>query len=252
MSKDLILKLKDFTVSYEPTYHRSRTIRDFFIEVVKNPFNYFFSHADRMVVLRKINLEINKGDVIGILGTNGVGKTSLCRYLSGIIEHHDVQIYGESRALFDGNVAIYPDLTGRENAVVLVELLYSELTVSEKKELIEEAVNFSELHEHIDTPVKNYSRGMKARLFLSLLTFRGTDLLVIDEAFGGTDQFFTEKLSLRIQELISKCGAVVIVSHSTEEIKKYCNRIIVLHDKQIAFNGSTNEGVEFYNSLGSF
>ena len=252
MSKDLILKLKDFTVSYEPTYHRSRTIRDFFIEVVKNPFNYFFSHADRMVVLRKINLEINKGDVIGILGTNGVGKTSLCRYLSGIIEHHDVQIYGESRALFDGNVAIYPDLTGRENAVVLVELLYSELTVSEKKELIEEAVNFSELHEHIDTPVKNYSRGMKARLFLSLLTFRGTDLLVIDEAFGGTDQFFTEKLSLRIQELISKCGAVVIVSHSTEEIKKYCNRIIVLHDKQIAFNGSTNEGIEFYNSLGSF
>lgn len=252
MSKDLILKLKDFTVSYEPTYHRSRTIRDFFIEVVKNPFNYFFNHADRMVVLRKINLEINKGDVIGILGTNGVGKTSLCRYLSGIIEHHDVKIYGESRALFDGNVAIYPDLTGRENAVVLVELLYSELTVHEKKELIEEAVNFSELHEHIDTPVKNYSRGMKARLFLSLLTFRGTDLLVIDEAFGGTDQFFTEKLSIRIQQLISKCGAVVIVSHSTEEIKKYCNRIIVLHDKKIAFNGSTNEGVEFYNSLGSF
>jgi ABC-type polysaccharide/polyol phosphate transport system ATPase subunit len=251
MSKNLILKLKDFTISYEPTYHRSRTVRDFFVEVVKNPFNYFFTHADRMVVLRKVNLEINKGDVIGILGTNGVGKTSLCRYLSGIIKHPNVEIYGDTRALFDGNVAIYPDLTGRENAIVLVELLYSDLTVNEKKELIEEAVIFSELDEHIDTPVKNYSRGMKARLFLSLLTFRGTDLLVIDEAFGGTDQFFSEKLEQRIQQLISKCGAVAIVSHSTEEIKKYCNRIIVLHDKQIAFDGSTPDGIKFYNSLGS-
>ena len=251
MSKNLILKLKNFTISYEPTYHRSRTIRDFFVEVVKNPFNYFFSSVDRLVILRKINLEIQKGDVVGILGTNGVGKTSLCRYLSGIITHPNVEIHGSTRALFDGNVAIYPDLTGRENAIVLVELLYDDLSVDEKKELIEEAIIFSELHEHIDTSVKNYSRGMKARLFLSLLTFRATDLLVIDEAFGGTDQFFGEKLEKRIQQLISKCGAVAIVSHSTEEIKKYCNRIIVLHDKQIAFDGPISEGIKFYNSLGS-
>lgn len=145
MSKNLILNLKGFTISYEPTYHRSRTIRDFFVELVKNPFNYFFTYADRIVVLRKVNLEVNKGDVIGILGTNGVGKTSLCRYLSGIIKHPNVEIHGDTSALFDGNVAIYPDLTGRENAIVLVELIYSNLSAHEKKELIEEAVIFSEL-----------------------------------------------------------------------------------------------------------
>lgn len=251
MSKEVILRLKNFTISFEPTYHRSRTARDFFVELVKNPLNYFFTTPDRLVVLRKIDLEIYRGNVVGILGTNGVGKTSLCRYLSGIIKNPDVEIFGDSRAIFENNAALYPDLTGRENAVVLVELLYGSLSSEEKNALIDEAIEFSELHEYVDTPFKNYSRGMKARLFLALLTSRPADLLVIDEALGGTDQFFTEKLERRISKLISACGAVVIVSHNMEEIKKYCNRIVVLHSKQIAFDGETQKGIEFYNTIGA-
>ncbi len=251
MSKDVILRLKKFTISYEPTYHRGRTARDFFVELVKNPLDYFFKQKEQMVVLRDIDLEIRKGEVVGILGTNGVGKTSLCRYLSGIIKNKNVEIFGESRAIFESNAVLYPDLTGRENAAVLMEFLYTDLGAEEKEALIEESIDFSELKEFIDTPFKNYSRGMKSRLYLSLLTSRPVDLLVIDEAFGGTDQFFTEKLEKRLHHLISLCGAVVIVSHNMDEIRKCCNRVIVLKSKGIAYDGATPAGVDFYNQQGA-
>lgn len=248
MSKIAVLKLKNFTISYEPTYYRSRTIRDFFVETIQNPIKYFSSKKDRLVVLRDINLEIVKGDILAILGANGVGKTSLCRYLSGIIQTKDVEIYGETRAIFENNTILYPDLTGRENAIVLTELLYENLDFLERKEIVEEAITFSELKEFIDVPFKNYSRGMKARLYLSLLTSKPVDLLVLDEAFGGTDHFFAEKLHGRIKDLMKKCGAVILVSHNFDEVLKYCNRAIVLKNKEIAFDGRPDLAIEFYNS----
>lgn len=251
MSKEIILRLKNFTLSYEPTYYRSRTIRDFFIELVKSPVNYFFRQVERVTVLKDINFEIRKGDVVGILGANGVGKTSLCRYLAGIITDERVEVFGEARAIFENNAALYPDLTGRENGLVLLELLYLDLNKEDKNKILDEAIQFSELEEYIDTSFKNYSRGMKARLYLALLTARPADLLVIDEAFDGMDHFFLDKLEKRIHKIISLCGAVVIVSHKMDEIRKYCNRTIVLNDKKMIFDGNPVDGIALYHSLGN-
>jgi ABC-type polysaccharide/polyol phosphate transport system ATPase subunit len=250
MSKEIILKLEDFTISFEPAYYRSRTARDLFVEFVSHPIHKIFHPKDRLIVLRKINLEIKRGDVVGILGANGVGKTSLCRYLSGIIKSPDVLIYGRARSISESNGVFFPDLTGRENVHVLTELLYGHLSKSEKSELMNESINFSEVNEFIDTPFKNYSRGMKARVNLSVLTAKGVDLLVIDEALGGTDRFFLKKFEKRMENLILNCKAVVIVSHVTDEIEKNCNRVIVLEDKKIAYDGPVADGIKFYHSTG--
>ena len=245
-----ILKVDNLTISYEVKFYKARTVRDIFVDIITSPIDYFVHSPDRVVVLKDISFTVYKGDILGIIGKNGQGKTSLCRYLSGIIESKHIKINGRSRAIFESNAAVYPDLTGRENAEILVELMFPEKTIKEKKEIIEDSVSFSELGDFIEMPIKNYSRGMKARLYLSLLTASDSDLLIMDEVLGGADQFFTEKMNSRVKDLMKKCGAAVIVSHNLEEIKSQCNRLIILDDKKIIYDGSVKEGLLFYNAMG--
>jgi ABC-type polysaccharide/polyol phosphate transport system ATPase subunit len=244
---ETILSVSNLTISYEVKFYKARTVRDIFIDIVTSPFDYFLNSSDRVVVLKDISFDVKKGEVVGVIGPNGQGKTSLCRYLSGIIPTSSVVVNGNSRAIFESNAAVYPDLT---NAEILVELMYADKTVKEKKEVIEEALTFSELGEFAEMPIKNYSRGMKARLYLSLLTASNSDLLIMDEVLGGADQFFTEKMNKRVKELMKKCGAAIIVSHNLDEIQTQCNRIIILGDKRIMFDGSVKSGIEFYNAMG--
>lgn len=247
MSREVLLRAQDFTVTYVPTVHKMRTLRDLFVGLFTSPFRILSQTRDRFNVLEKINLEVCKGDIIGILGINGVGKTTLCRYFSGIIKTKEIQIKGDVRAIFDTNISFYSNLTGRENAVMLAEMMFSHLSSAEKKSIIEEALEFSELKEYIDVPINNYSRGMRARLYLSLVTAKEADILVLDEIFGGTDAFFNQKLEKRIRNMISNSGAVILVSHDFEDILKYCNRAIVLAEKKVSFDGSPEEAIAWYS-----
>jgi ABC-type polysaccharide/polyol phosphate transport system ATPase subunit len=246
MSDQIVLQVKNFSLSYEPLYYRSRTVRDSFVDFFSNPMKFLNSSKDRLSVLNNISFDVRQGDVIGLLGANGVGKTSLCRYLSGIIKSEAIVFKGEARAVFDSNMGLFPDLTGRENATLLTELLYSSFSKKERQEILEDSIRFSELNEFVDTPFKNYSKGMKSRLHLALVTAKQTDLVILDEIFGGTDHFFTEKLSIRISDLVKKSGAAILVSHSVEDIKRYCNRVIVLSDKKISFDGDVEKGLQYY------
>lgn len=244
-----ILRVNDFSIKFEPPHENHSSLRDKFIELIKNPVNVIFNSRDTLLVLDKISFEINKGDIVGLIGINGVGKTSLCRYLSGIIKSDEVQCSGDVRAIFDTNISFYPNLSGYENTIILTELLYSQFSKNEKKKIVEEAISFSELNEFVHMPINRYSRGMKARLYLSLVTARSADLIILDEIFGATDMFFDEKLSNRIRHLISESGAAIVVSHNFEDIKAYCNKVMVLSQKKILFNGSVDEGIQHYQKI---
>jgi ABC-type polysaccharide/polyol phosphate transport system ATPase subunit len=248
MFKDKILTINNFSISYESPHYYSRTLRDKFVELIKNPLDLLFNSKDRFFVLDQISFDVFKGDIIGLLGTNGVGKTSLCRYLSGIIKSNEIKGAEDTRAIFDTNISFYPNLTGHENTVILAELLYSKYGREEKKAIIKEALDFSDLKEFIHMPINRYSRGMKARLYLSLVTAREAELIILDEIFGGTDMFFAERLSSRIKQLIEKSGSAIIVSHNLEDIKLYCNRTIVLSNKKILFDGALEKGLEIYKT----
>ncbi len=247
MSENILVEAEKFTVYFRPTVHRKQTLRDVFVSFFTTPFKSFNAAKDKYIVLNNISLKVYKGDVLGLVGVNGVGKTTLCRYFSGIIKSNEIKIHGDVRAIFDNSICFYPNLTGRENAEILAEIMFPGTTSIEKSQLITEALAFSELNEFIDAPINTYSRGMRARLYLSLVTAREADVLVLDEIFGGTDQFFARKLESRIKGIMERSGAVIMVSHDPDDIAKYCNRAVVLENKKIVFDGTPSEALKFYS-----
>lgn len=244
----VIAKINQMGMVFPTQVYKSWTLRDLWVESIKDPINKLFRSPDRLVVLDNISFEVFNGDRIGIIGVNGVGKSTLCRCLAGFYKptKGSIQTYGKVRAIFDTSVGIYPELTGRENAYLLAEFIYPELG-AKNKEVVEEALVFSELGSFLDVPYRTYSNGMQARLSLSIVSCLPSELLILDEVFDGADQFFREKISNRILEVIEKSGAVIFVSHSEEQVAKVCNRAIWIKDGKIAFDGDPKEGLALYS-----
>jgi len=245
--ENVVLTVKNLDIVYKVPLYPAMNLRDEFISLCSHPIDYFFQEDDSFYVLKKFSMTLKQGERLGLLGVNGTGKTSLCRHISGMFgKNQHIQMKGKVRAIFDTSLGVEMELSGRENAYLLSLLVFPDLSKQERKNLIADALNFSELGHFIDMPFKHYSRGMKTRLFLSVISSAPTDLLVLDEVFDGADYFFNEKLANRVMGMIEKSGAVIFVSHAVEQIKKVCNRVIVLHGHQAAFDGPVDEGINFY------
>ena len=162
----------------------------------------------------------------------------------------EIRLEGEVRAIFDTNVGIQWELTGRENAILLSRFLFPGAGKKELDDIVDESLEFSELGKFVDIPFKKYSKGMQARLCLSLATSKPTDLLILDEVFDGADHFFQEKVSVRTLDMIEKSGACILVSHAPEQLERACNRAIVLGDQKILFDGPVKQAIERYHSQG--
>jgi len=246
-----ILSVKDLNLFFNVDYYRNITVRDMFVNAVTHPVNFFFNQKEKYHVLKNINLELEKGDRVGILGVNGAGKSTLCRCIAGLLEPNsgEVSTSGSVRAVFDSNVGIVPELTGRENAYLMSHFLYPNLSKEEREIVVTESMEFSELGERLDIPFQKYSKGMQTRLSLSLISARPCDLLILDEVFDGADMFFQEKVSVRVTDLIMKSGAVIFVSHQPEQMIDLCNRLIIINNSQVIFDGDVKKGMTIYRSL---
>lgn len=245
---DKILEIKDFKLFFPVRVHRATSLRDIFIRTLTNPIKTLLNPPEMLEVITDLNLSLSRGERMALMGVNGAGKTSFCRSIAGIYQPTcgEVKLHGKSRAIFDTTVGVFPELTGRENANILADFVYPHLENREGK--IQDALEFSELREFLDTPFKYYSNGMQARLCLSILTIEPTDLLIIDEVAEGVDRFFREKISARILKLIENSGAVIFISHNDEQLRQVCNRAVVLKNGKIAFDGHIEQGISFYQS----
>jgi len=225
------------------------SLKEKFTKLITQPIRSLISSQDRLHIIKDLNLTLNKGDRLGIIGVNGSGKTSLCRCITGMYQPHsgEVNLYGEVRAIFDTAIGIQFELTGRENAYLLGKLIYPH--VQNLKTIIEEALDFSELDHFLDTPFKHYSKGMQMRLCLSVISALPSDILILDEVFDGADLFFQEKIAQRVMNMIKNSSTVIFVSHSPQQIKLVCNRIIVLNENEKVFDGAVDDGIDFYTSL---
>lgn len=198
--------------------------------------------------LREINLEINQGDRIAILGHNGSGKSTLLRVLSKIYEPTigHVEIEGSISSLTDIFMGMDQENTGYQN--IIMRCIFMGMTIKEAKSKVKEIIEFSELHDYIHLPMRTYSTGMYMRLALTIATSSIPDILIMDEMIGAGDSYFIKKAKQRTMDFIQKTKIMVISSHDINIVKELCNRVIWLEKGNIIADGGVKEVVKEYTS----
>ena len=194
----------------------------------------------RVVVraLENISFQLKEGDRVGLLGHNGAGKSTLLRLLGGVYEptFGKSTIIGQIGSLIDISLGIDPETTGRDNIYIRGALLG--LTRSQVKFKIDEIIDFSELGDFVDMPLRTYSTGMHMRLAFSVSTIIRPEILLMDEWLSVGDESFQHKVENRLNDLVSAAKILVIASHSKELLLKTCNRLIWLEHGRIKMDGT--------------
>jgi len=198
--------------------------------------------------LKDINFSVFDKEILGIIGPNGAGKSTLCRLLSGIHRQDtgDLKVNGTIAALLSFGTGFNPQLSGYDNIYLNGMMLGIPRQVIRRVE--DEIIEFSELEDFIDKPVKHYSRGMRSRLGFSIASMLQPDIFIVDEALSAGDISFQEKAAGRMQEMLEEAKAVLIVSHSMKIINKVCTRALLLDRGSLIFDGKAKEAVELYRS----
>ena len=188
--------------------------------------------------LRNVSFEVEQGEVVGLVGRNGAGKSTLLKVLSRITRPTagQVSLCGRLTSLLEVGAGFHPELTGRENVFLNAAILGMRRTEIRRK--FDEIVDFAEIGQFIDTPVKRYSSGMYVRLAFAIAAHVNADVLLVDEVLAVGDAAFQEKCQKKVQSLMSQTGVtVLLVSHSVEMVNRLCQRGILLHQGQVLYAG---------------
>jgi ABC-2 type transport system ATP-binding protein len=206
------------------------------------------SDAGRVVVnaLRSVNLRMEHGDRVGIVGHNGAGKTTLLRVLAGVYEplFGSVQISGRVIPLFDIGFGIDPEATGYDNILLRGILLGIPRTVL--TEQVSDVADFTELGDYLHMPVRTYSTGMYLRLAFAISTVIAPDILLLDELLAVGDAHFMVKAERRMAELVNRSGIMVLASHSDELVRRLCDKVVWMHAGEVREFGATDQVLASY------
>ncbi len=202
--------------------------------------------GDRFWALRDINLEVKEGEVLGIIGKNGAGKSTLLKILSRVTAptRGSIKVKGRIASLLEVGTGFHPELTGRENIYLNGAILG--MTKLEVKRKLEEIIEFSGVDQYIDTPVKRYSSGMRVRLAFSVAAHLDPEILVIDEVLAVGDVEFQKKCLGRMSKVSQEGRTILFVSHNLGAINRICSKSIVIKNGEVAFTGSSEDGVAYY------
>jgi lipopolysaccharide transport system ATP-binding protein len=231
---DIAISVRDVSRMFKRYRHpRYRVMEAFSLPLPKNAFDEFWA-------LRGISLELRRGDSLGLIGQNGAGKSTLLNIICGRLQPSGgtVTVHGKIQALMDLGTGFHPEFSGRDN--IVSALAYQGVTGRAAKDRLDDIVDFSELAEFIDQPVKTYSSGMYARLAFSTATAIVPDVLIIDEILGAGDAYFSAKCAERMRRLTADSGATVLfVSHDIAAVQRMCERAIWIDRGQIRMAGAT-------------
>lgn len=199
--------------------------------------------------LKNVSAEIRKGERVALLGHNGAGKSTFLKMVAGLypISSGCLEVEGKVRSLFDISLGFEPDATGRAN--ILYRGLLMGLSPSFVKAREQEIIAFADLGEFIDYPLATYSAGMQVRLAFAVSTFVGGDILLLDEVIGAGDASFMVKARARISELIRQSEILVLASHDLHTLSSLCDRGLVFHHGELAFDGPVSEAISAYRRL---
>lgn len=239
-----IIEIKNINLSYTLVNPKIQSVKDFLTSM---SFRKLFTKKE---VIKNLSLKIYKGDVLGIVGKNGTGKSTLLKAIAGILEpiSGEIIVRGKIAPLLSLGSGIELELTGYENIKLLGSLMGNSRI--EMMDMNEKVISFSELtHEQLQAPVKTYSSGMMARLSFSIAISKTPEILIIDEVLAVGDIGFQKKCMERIQEIHQKGGTILFVSHSLADVQKICTRGICINNNVIAKEGNLHDVGLYYNSL---
>lgn len=244
---DLAVKIDNMSKMYKLYRRPMDKVLDVF--GINNMLFWRKHYFQEFWALREIDLEIKKGERIGFIGRNGAGKSTLLKIITGNISPTEgtVNVNGNIQALMELGTGFHPEFTGREN--IRASLAYQGLSPAEIRKKEDEIIDFAELEEFIDQPIKTYSAGMYARLAFSTATSIEPEILIIDEVLGAGDAYFAGKCVDRMKQITSQTGATVFfVSHDLDSVLRLCDRAIWLDRGRVVAEGDTLQIIKMYTA----
>ena len=240
MSKTMI-EVSDVTMRFRMNNDKILSLKEFVTTALRGKLQY-----REFTALDHVSFTVKKGETLGLIGRNGAGKSTMLKVISGILKPTEgsVACHGNVVPMLELGSGFDMDLTGRENIFLNGAILgYSEEFLKGK---YDEIVAFSELGQFIEVPIRNYSSGMLARLAFSIATVVQPEILIVDEILSVGDAQFQEKSKARMLELMGGGTTVLFVSHSIEQIREMCKRVVWLERGKIKEIGSANEVCKLY------
>lgn len=241
--KDLAIKIEDVSMRFIKSTQKVDSFKEFIVKKLKGQIKY-----EEFIALNNINLEIAKGEVVGFVGLNGAGKSTLLKIVSGVQKPTagKITVNGKVSPLLELGAGFDNDLSGRENIYLNGLILgYDKKFINEK---MDEIIDFAEVREFIDVPIKNYSSGMKARLGFSVATIKTPQILIVDEVLSVGDGRFRKKSEDRMIDLIKSDATVLFVSHSLGQIRRLCTKVVWLEKGTVKMIGETQEVCDAYEA----
>ncbi len=241
MDDNTIISVDNVSIRFNLSKERLDSLKEYIIKRLKGQVEY-----DEFWALQNINLDIKRGDSVGLVGFNGCGKSTLLKTIAGVLKptKGKVTVRGTMAPLIELGAGLDYDLTARENVFLCGAILgYSR---KEMREYYDNIVDFSELAEFMDVPMKNFSSGMVARLAFAINTIGKPDILIVDEVLSVGDFRFQEKCEQRIQNMIDKHTTILFVSHSIEQVEKLCKTAVWIEKGHIKKIGPSSEIAEEY------
>jgi ABC-type polysaccharide/polyol phosphate transport system ATPase subunit len=238
------INIRNVSLKFHSYQNPSPAMKEIFVSFFHRQKNA--THKDSFIALNNINLEIHSGERLGLIGLNGAGKSTLLKVIAGIYPPTagEVEIQGKVTPMIELGTGMDPELSGRENIYINGAMLgYSK---NEMKTREQSVIEFSELADFIDMPIKYYSSGMFGRLVFSIASMVSPEILLLDEIFSAGDAHFVEKATSRMESILDQSQIVIFVSHTFSLIERICDRVIVLDHGVILNDGKTGEMIEFY------
>lgn len=242
--KDYAIEVNHVSMLFRLNRERVDNAKEYFIRLLTRKLHYTEFWA-----LKDVSFKVEKGDRVGIMGFNGAGKSTLLKTIAGVLKPTmgNVKVAGTIAPMLELGAGFDPNYSGAENIYLYGATMgFSRKFIDEK---YNDIVEFSELKDFINAPLKSYSSGMKSRLGFAIATAVKPDVLILDEVLSVGDAAFKEKSEQRILDMMEDGVTVLYVSHSTDRIRKLCNKAIILTKGQVVASGDVNEICDMYTEM---
>lgn len=243
MREETMIEVKNVSMVFNLATERVDTLKEYVLKLAKHQLM-----VQKFYALRDINLEIERGEAVALIGVNGSGKSTLLKVIAGVLHPTtgSVQVHGSIAPMIELGAGFDPELTARENIFLNGAVLGHGHKFMEAH--FQSIVDFAELWDFVDVPVKNFSSGMVARLGFAIATEVSADVLVVDEILAVGDFRFQQKCKERISQMMENGTTLLFVSHNEEQVKELCKRAVWLRHGKLMADGNVSEVCELYQS----